>query len=89
MPKPGIKKCPVKEAAVVVVAHKITGDGLPGAGLRHDLIGHRDPVFGVVEVQQHHVKHQRRLTGDVAAWGPKRMEVSWFLSLVSLRTYST
>lgn len=65
---PGVKKCPIEEAAVVVVAHKVPGDGLPGAGLGHDLIGHCDPIFGVVEVQEHHVKHQRRLSGDVAAW---------------------
>lgn len=65
---PGVKECPIEEAAVVVVAHKVPGDGLPGAGLGHNLIGHCDLIFGVVEVQEHHVKHQRRLSRDVAAW---------------------
>lgn len=73
---PGVKKCPIEEAAVVVVAHKVAGDGLPGAGLGHDLIGHCDPIFGVVEVQEHHVKHQRRLSRDVAAWG-QRHQRGW------------
>lgn len=68
---PGIKKCPVEEAAVVVVAHKVSRDRLPGAGLRHHLIGHRDPVSGVVEVQKYDVKHQGRLSWDVAAWRQK------------------
>ena len=41
-----------------MVAHKVSRDGLPGAGLRHHLIGHRDPVSGVVEVQEYDIKHQ-------------------------------
>lgn len=57
-----------------MVAHKVSRDGLPGAGLRHHLIGHRDPVSGVVEVQEYDVKHQGRLSWDVAAWRHKDKE---------------
>lgn len=68
---PGIKKCSIEEAAIVVVAHKVSSDGLPRAGFRHNLIGHCDSISGVVKVQKHHIKHQRRLSGDVAAWRGK------------------
>lgn len=64
--KPGIKKRPIQEAAVVVIAHKVPHLRLPHAGLGNDLISDRDSVSGVMKVQQDHIKHQRRLSWDVA-----------------------
>lgn len=55
-----------------MVAHKVSRDGLPRAGLRHHLIGHCDPVSGVVEVQKYDIKHQGRLSWDVATWRGKK-----------------
>ncbi len=55
-----------------MVAYKVSSDGLPGAGLRDLLIGHCDPISGVVEVQKYNIKHQRRLSWDVAAWREKK-----------------
>lgn len=69
---PGIKKCAIEEAAVVVIAYKVSRDGLPGAGLGHLLIGHCDPISGVVEVQKYNIKHQRCLSWDVAACREKK-----------------
>ncbi len=75
--KPGVEKCSVQEAAVVVVANKVSRDSLPCARLWHVLIGHCDPVSGVVEVQKHDVKHQGRLSWDVAAWREKKSKGWW------------
>lgn len=50
-----------------MVADKVPRDGLPGARVRHDLIGHRDAISGVVKVQKNDIKHQRSLSWDVAA----------------------
>lgn len=55
---PGIEKRSIEEAAVVVVADKVPRDRLPGARVRHDLIGHRDAISGVVKVQKNDIKHQ-------------------------------
>ena len=63
--QPGVEEGTVEQRPVVVVAHKVSGLRLPGARLGHVLVGHRDAVPGVVEIQQHHVKHQRRLPRDV------------------------
>lgn len=65
---PGVEERSIKQWAVVVVTYKVPSNSLPGAGLRHLLIGHCDAVSGVVEVQQNNVKHQRCLSWDVAAW---------------------
>lgn len=64
---PGIKKCPIKEAAVVVVTYKVSSNNLPRAGLWYLLIGNCDPISGVVEVQEYDIKHQGRLSWDVTA----------------------
>lgn len=64
---PGIKEGSIQEAAIVVVAYKVSSNGLSCAGLGYHLIGHCDPIFGVVEVQEHDVKHQRGLSWDVAS----------------------
>jgi len=65
---PGVEEGAVEQRAVVVVAYKVAAVGLPGARLGHLLVGDGDAVPGVVEVQQHHVKHQRRLPGNVTPW---------------------
>lgn len=49
-----------------MVADKVTGDRLPGAGLGHLLVGHGDSIPGVVQVQKYDIENQGGLSRDVA-----------------------
>ena len=51
-----------------MVAHKVPCGALPWARLGKQLVGHGNGVPGVVEIQQHHVEHQRCLPRDVTTW---------------------
>lgn len=80
---PGIEKCPIQKAAIVVVTHKVSSDRLPCAGRRNNLIGYCDPISGVMEVQQYDIKHQRRLSWDVTAYEDEKMKTTKIIFLHS------
>lgn len=58
---PGVEGRAVLEAAVVVVADEISDRGPARASFRHLLHLHDQVVFGIEDVDQQHVEHQRGL----------------------------
>lgn len=69
---PGVKRCPVLEGAVVVVAHKVSRCRPAGAALGCLPHHHHHVIFGVEHVDQQHLKHQCGLRRDQSSCPEER-----------------